>query len=1021
MSPQGTAVADAIAAAKAARSSFAPTTGAPSLAVVGLACRFPDADDPAALLEVVLTGRRSFRRLPPSRIDLADYYQPDRGISDATYSTRAGVLEGWQFDSEAFGIEPAAYLASDPAHWLALETTARALAGAGLPAGSGLDLDRTGVVIGNTLAGDTSRANALRVRWPYVRRVLTEALGTQEIPASQAGRVLRTAETTYLAPFPAMGPSSLAGSVPATIATAISAYFGFRGGSHAVDSACSSSLQAVASACAALAAGDLDAAIAGGVDLSLDPLELIGLAKAGMLATSDVRIYDREPTGYLPGEGCGVVVLMRTADARAADLPVYAEILGWGTSAGSVRSAVDSQVSAQLLAMQRAYDRAGVDPVDIQFIEGNGAATAAGDAAELSALCTLRDGAKQRAAIGSIKANIGHAKAAAGAAGLIKTVLALGTGVVPPTTGVHEPHELIATGDAGLVLPQSPQEWPSGTRLAGVSTMGIGGSNVHLVLRHQPGARPRQDRWLRSVPSLARATPKPSSEGVQPRLQPEPEPTPFLVHARDKFALASVLTRIAEVAVSLSDAELQDLACALARDPGKQGEARVGLVASRQDQLALRAREAMTLLPHLAGELMIVRPGIYASDHADGRVTLLLSGDTSAYGGDLQDSQPGPVALASGVAHCLDTLRWLDTLEVRATCAVGHGIGALAGLAWAGVLSEAEIVEIADMRAQYLLRSAERAESATGTIPAGHAGRVGGDSAGAVGLRAAIAQRFRFGPPRRRLISTITGAELESVDDAIDLICSGFAGAEKLIDAVADGAIGATLLVETGPGRILVSAAATVARVPAISLQSGFRNAENSSSVAAALFAAGALEQPKPLFAGRPSRPIDVWREPVFIANPCQVTPQAPVAAGDLPADAALAETASGPSDERDLTSKRDELERRVPARSQTDVPAAEEAPVPAKADSAANADAEAAAADAPVLVGADTAAAAEAGAADTPVPAEADTAANADAEAAAADAPVTADADSAAAAETPAAAGMSVVLGQPVVAGTPK
>ena len=408
MSTEGNAVPDAKPIAKATRSTGARTTGAPatgtqSLAVVGLACRFPDADDPAALLDTVLTGRRSFRRLPPGRIDLAYYYQPDRAISDATYSTRAGVLEGWQFEPEAFGVEPSAFLAADPAHWLALETTARALAAAGLPAGSGLDLDRTGVIIGNTLAGDTSRANALRVRWPFVRRILTEALDTPEIAANQADLVLRTAETGYLAPFPAMGPTSLAGSMPGTIATAISAHFGFRGGSHAVDSACSSSLQAVASACAALAAGDLDAAIAGGVDLSLDPLELIGLAKAGMLATSDVHIYDREPTGYLPGEGCGVVVLMRTADARAADLPVYAEILGWGTSAGSARSPIESQASAQVLAMQRAYDRAAVDPADIQFIEGNGAATATGDAAELSALSTIRNGARKPAAIGSIR------------------------------------------------------------------------------------------------------------------------------------------------------------------------------------------------------------------------------------------------------------------------------------------------------------------------------------------------------------------------------------------------------------------------------------------------------------------------------------------------------------------------------------------------------------------------------------------------------------------------------------------
>jgi enediyne polyketide synthase len=907
-------VPDPTAPARTGRS-----TAVPSLAVVGLACRFPDADDPAALLDVVLTGRRSFRRLPPGRIDLADYFQPDLAVSDATYSTRAAVIEGWQFERAAFGIEPAAYAAADPAHWLALETAARALAAAGLPAGSGLDRDRTGVIIGNTLAGDTSRANALRVRWPYVRRVLTEALGTQEVPASQAGRVLRTAENSYLAPFPVMGPESLAGSLPATIATTISGYFGFRGGSHAVDSDCSSSLQAIASACAALAAGDLDAAIAGGVDLSLDPLELIGLAKAGVLATADVRIYDREPTGYLPGEGCGVVVLMRTADARAADLPVFAEILGWGSSAGGVPGEIHSQASTQLLAMRRAYERAAVDPADIQFIEGNGAATPADDSAELSALSTLRAGARKRAALGSVKANIGHAKAAAGAAGLIKTVLALGTGVVPPTTGVHEPHELIAAGDAGLVLPQAPAEWPGGTRLAAVSTVGIGGSNVHLVLRHEPAGRPRQDRWLRSAPFLARVAPRTSPDGVQPRLQPEPEPTPFLLHAPDRFALAGVLSRLADIGPTLSDAELQDLACMLGRDSSAQGRARVAIVATRQEHLAVLAREAVTLLPLLADGLITVRPGIFASDDADGRVTLLLSGDATG-GDDEADGQPGPVALPSAVSQCLDTLRWLESLDVHATAAVGHGLGALAGLAWAGVLGEAEVVEIADLRAQYLLRAGAR-EDAAAMTPAEQAGS---EQEGAAALRATIAQRFRFGPPRRRLISTLTGAEIESVDDAIDLICSGFAGAERVTAAIATGAIGATLLVETGPGRTLVSAAAEVCRVPAISLQSGFADPMYGSRVAAALFAAGALGQPKPLFAGRPARPVDIWREQVFITNPCQVTPQKPVAAAAVvgerdsvtPSAAAPEAAASAPAPgDHGLSSKRDEFERRLPGR----------------------------------------------------------------------------------------------------------
>ncbi|HTA10994.1 MAG TPA: beta-ketoacyl synthase N-terminal-like domain-containing protein, partial [Streptosporangiaceae bacterium] len=903
---------DANAAARAARS-----TAPRSLAVVGLACRFPDADDPAALLDVVLTGRRSFRRLPPGRIDISDYYQADLAVSDATYSTRAGVIEGWQFECAGFGIEPAAYVAADPAHWLALETTARALAAAGLPAGSGLDRDRTGVIIGNTLAGDTSRANALRVRWPYVRRVLTEALDTQEISASQAGRVLRTAENSYLAPFPAMGRDSLAGSMPATIATAISGYFGFRGGSHAVDSACSSSLQAVASACAALAAGDLDVAIAGGVDLSLDPLELIGLAKAGVLAASDVRIYDREPSGFLPGEGCGVVVLMRTADARAADLPVFAEILGWGTSGGGVPGEVQSHASAQLLAMRRAYERAAVDPADIHFIEGNGAATSADDTAELSALSTLRAGAKQRAALGSVKANIGHAKAAAGAAGLIKTVLALGSGVVPPTTGVHQPHELIASGDAGLVLPQAPEEWPGGTRLAAVSTIGIGGSNVHIVLRHEPAARTRQDRWLRSAPFLGKAAHATSPDGVQPRLQPEPEPTAFLLHAPDKLALAAILSRLADIGAALSDAELQDLACMLGRDPGHQGRARVALVATRQDELALLAREAVTMLPLLADGLIAIRPGIFASDEADGRVTLLLSGEAATGAGDGPDAQPGPVALTSAVAHCLDTLRWLESLDVNATAAVGHGLGALAGLAWAGVLGEAEVVEIADLRAQFLLRSGGRFDP-DDMAPAGPAGRrKASQPSGAISLRTAIAQRFRFGPPRRRLISTLTGAEVESVDDAIDLICSGFAGAERLADAVRTGATGATLLVETGPGRPLASAAAGVCTVPGVSLQSGFADPGHSARVAAALFAAGALGQPRPLFAGRPARPVDIWREQVFITSPCEIAPKPAVAAAaadDAPA-AAEAPSTPGQAAGHDISSKRAEYERRLPMR----------------------------------------------------------------------------------------------------------
>ncbi len=446
--------------ARAVAEASRPPTAVTPVAIVGLACRFPDADDPATLLDTILTGRQAFRRLPPERLDLACCDGAPDGLPGGV---RAALIEGWRFDAGAFGISPAARAAAGPAHWLALETAARALAAAGFPGGTGLDGDRVGVIIGSTQDSGESPAAELRLRWPYVRRVLTESLFAGEVRADRARRVLRHAAARYLAPLPRLGEDA---SAPVTIPARISGYFGFRGGGQAIGGSGLSSLQAVAAACAALTAGDIDLALAGGVDLSLDPASLIGLARAGGGAGGEggVRLYDEHPTGCPPGEGCGVVVLMRAAQARAAGLPVYAEIAGWGSSADGGQAA-----GSQLLALRRAYERAGVDPAEVALFEGRGAGLAAADEAELTALAELRADARRAAALGSITANIGHTRAAAGAAGLIKAVLAVSTGVIPPTTGVHRPHPLLRDGDAAYWLPEAAEEWPAGRRLAGVS------------------------------------------------------------------------------------------------------------------------------------------------------------------------------------------------------------------------------------------------------------------------------------------------------------------------------------------------------------------------------------------------------------------------------------------------------------------------------------------------------------------------------------------------------------------------
>jgi enediyne polyketide synthase len=828
-----------------------------------MGCRFPDADDPAALLDLVLTGRRAFRRLPPSRLDLADYYSADRATPDATYSTRAALLEGWQFDVATFGVPTAVYQAADPAHWLALETTARALAAAGFAQGQGLTRSRTGVIIGNTLTGDASRAAALRLRWPYVRRVLAESLAACDVPRERAMPVLRHAAQQYLAPFPVTTDETLTGSTSAAIASRICGYFGFRGGGYAVDGSHASSLLAVASACGALAASDLDVALAGGVDLSLDPLELVGLAKTGALAREDMRVYDESPTGFLPGEGCGMVVLMRSADARLADLPVYAEIVGWGASAAGQASMAVPDAYSQLLALYRAYERARIAPTDVQLIEGHGAGTAAADATELSALAQLRSDARQVAALGSIKANIGNTKAAAGAAGLIKTVLAMSTGIIPPATGVSRPHPLLRGAGAALRLPPEPEPWPDGTRIAGVSGMGPG-INVHLVLRREP-SRGRHERKPRVGPQAPQTAAGPAAEmtaaapgagAAAPAASGGPaRPTAFLLHAPDRDAMDALLARIAHVAPWLSDAELGDLACQLARDATHQGRMRVALVASQQDQLARLAGQAAALLPGLADGELAMRPGIFAADGADGRVTLLMS-------------EPG----ACGTPfRPLSALRWLDQLGIRATAGIGFGHGELVGLVWAGCLSEAAAVALAARRAEILQATATRDGDDTADTADSAARRSVADDRTRQ-IRQAV-RRVTLAEPRHRLISSGIGREITCADDVADLLCADLDRPTGLDHALNAGAADAALLLETGPGHALIEAASALCEVPGVSLGAG--GGADAARAAAALFAAGALGHPSSFFAGMPSRPMDIWRDRTFISSPCQAAPPA--------------------------------------------------------------------------------------------------------------------------------------------------
>ncbi|CAM5382372.1 hypothetical protein SGRI78S_02176 [Streptomyces griseus subsp. griseus] len=353
------------------------------IAIVGVSCSYPDATTPRELWENAVAGRRAFRRLPDVRMRLDDYYDPDPAVPDKFYARNAAVLEGWEFDRVAHRIAGGTYRSTDLTHWLALDTATRALADAGFPAGEGLPRERTGVVVGNTLTGEFARANVMRLRWPYVRRVLADALKGQDWGDERLGAFLEGVEDAYKQPFPAIDEDTLAGGLSNTIAGRICNHFDLNGGGYTVDGACSSSLLSVTTASASLLNGDLDVAVAGGVDMSIDPFEIIGFAKTGALARTEMRLYDRGSNGFWPGEGCGMVVLMREEDALAAGHRVYASIAGWGISSDGQGGITRPEVSGYQLALARAYERAGFGIDTVPLFEGHGTGTAVGDATEL--------------------------------------------------------------------------------------------------------------------------------------------------------------------------------------------------------------------------------------------------------------------------------------------------------------------------------------------------------------------------------------------------------------------------------------------------------------------------------------------------------------------------------------------------------------------------------------------------------------------------------------------------------------
>jgi enediyne polyketide synthase len=423
--------------------------------------------------------------MPDERMPLAGYHDADRSVPDKTYGTMAAVLDGYAFDWAKRRIPKAAYEATDVAHWLALDVALQMLDDAGYTP-ERLPRTTTQVVIGNSLTGEFTRSNTLRLRWPYIARALEASTQRAGLSAAQRAQLANDLETEFKSAFPPVNEDSLAGGLANTIAGRICNYLNLHGGGYTVDGACASSLIAIYTGASSLANGSADFVIAGGVDVSLDPFELVGFAKAGALTATEMAVYDERGNGFIPGEGCGVVGMKRLADARRDGDKVYAVLDGWGVSSDGKGGITAPSAHGQSLALQRAYASAGIDPGRLDFIEGHGTGTAVGDKTELLGIAkafSAHTPTARSCGMTSLKSVIGHTKAAAGVGAFIKAVIAVNQRVLPPTAGCTRPHAVFSGEGSSLYpLQRGAVVEPTRELRAGVSAMGFGGINVHVTL-----------------------------------------------------------------------------------------------------------------------------------------------------------------------------------------------------------------------------------------------------------------------------------------------------------------------------------------------------------------------------------------------------------------------------------------------------------------------------------------------------------------------------------------------------------
>ncbi|MCH2023651.1 MAG: acyltransferase domain-containing protein, partial [Saprospiraceae bacterium] len=467
------------------------------VAVIGMSSLFADAKNLEEFWNNIIQAKDSITDVPESRWRIEDYYDPDPTVADKTYCKRGGFLPDIDFNPMEFGLPPNILEVTDASQLLALIAARDAFEHAGY----GKDSDRfspeikskTGVLLG--VGGGQKLITPLTGRLQYP--IWEKALRASGIAEEDIPHIVDKMKKAYIG----WNENSFPGMLGNVISGRITNRFDLGGINSVVDAACAASLSAVKMALSELVEGRADMMLTGGVDTDNSPFMYMSFSKTPAFSKrNQICPFSDQADGMLIGEGLGMVVLKRLEDAERDGDTIYAVIKGVGTSSdGRYKSVYAPRPEGQALAMNRAYEEAGYEAKTVGLIEAHGTGTNAGDACELNSMSMVfgaNNDQKQHIALGTVKSQVGHAKAAAGAAGLLKIILALHHKVLPPTLNVDNPSTKIDFKNSPLYINTETRPWIKTEipRRASVSAFGFGGINVHIVLEEYKG-KPKEKTY----------------------------------------------------------------------------------------------------------------------------------------------------------------------------------------------------------------------------------------------------------------------------------------------------------------------------------------------------------------------------------------------------------------------------------------------------------------------------------------------------------------------------------------------